>query len=159
MWRLGVFNPFFGSKSPSFTGSCDHKNTQAWHQRNLKLGSKLEYFTILILSYVIQVRQKKYSCFGKCGWREKFSPGRPHIYFFKQFSGDILFSTLVSFTFSCFDFFLFCLFCLFVFWNQKYIFWYTFNYARGWVINVSPVRLPEDYFFLAWFSRTKMSQN
>ena len=45
------------------------------------------------------------------------------IYFFSQFSGDILFSSLVSFTFFVFCFFFFCLFacfllffaCLFVF--------------------------------------------
>ena len=51
-----------------------------------------------------KVRPKKYSCFRKCGWREKFLPGRPQIYFFNRFSGDNIFSSLVSFAFfySCF---------------------------------------------------------
>ena len=45
--------------------------------------------------------KKKYSCFWKCLWQEKSSPGRPQIIFSNRFSGDILFSSLVSFAFVC----------------------------------------------------------
>ena len=44
-----------------------------------------------------------------------------------------------------------CFFSLFVFWNWKYIFWYTLDYAGGWVINVlSPIRFPETRPFFAF---------
>ena len=55
------------------------------------------------------VRSKKISCFQKCGWLEKSSPGRVQICFFNRFSGDSLFSSLVSFAFFAFLFFLACL--------------------------------------------------
>ena len=57
-------------------------------------------------------RNQKHSCFRKCGWREKSSPGQPQIYFFNQFSRYILFSSLVSFAFfdSCFSCWFLCCF-------------------------------------------------
>ena len=102
--------------------------------------------TELKFDFVVRIRfqAKKNSCFWKCGWREKFSPGRPQINFFNRFSIDIRFSSLVSFAFlySCFFFS-----CLFVFWNWKYIFWYIFDCAGWWVI---------IFFSPAWFPETKL---
>ena len=74
-----------------------------------------------------------------------FLLGRPQIYFFNWFSVDILFSSLVSFAF--FDSYFFV--CLFVtFWNQKCIFWYTFDCEGRWVINFYQANFrKQDYFF------------
>ena len=52
-------------------------------------------------------KKRNNSCFGKCVWPEKSSPGRPQIFFFNRFSEDILFS---FFSFFCSFWFLFCLF-------------------------------------------------
>ena len=49
--------------------------------------------------------------FGNAGDEKNLHPDQ--IYFFSQFSGDILFSSLVSFTFFVFCFFFFLLVCLF----------------------------------------------
>ena len=57
------------------------------------------------------VQKKEYSYFRKCGWPKKSSPGRPQIYFFNRFSGDILFSSFYILVFFCFVFFA----CLFFF--------------------------------------------
>ena len=38
---------------------------------------------ILSLLRLFSGYKVKYSCFRKCGWREKFSPWRPQNYFFK----------------------------------------------------------------------------
>ena len=88
------------------------------------------------------------SCLRKCEWREKSSPERPQIYFLNRFSADSLFSFRVSFAF-----FILVFFCLFVccFLKLKYIFWYTFGYAGGWMIKkFSPRRFPETrLLFLA----------
>ena len=62
--------------------------------------------------YWYLIRPKKYSCFRKCGWREKSSPGWPQVYFFNWFSGDILFSFLVSLLFCILVFF--CAFVCFL---------------------------------------------
>ena len=76
--------------------------------------------------------------------------------FFNRFSGDILFSFLKFFAFFVFlFFFLFCLYLLLLllllFWISKYIFWYTFNYTGGWVINkFSPGRFPETRLLFVW---------
>ena len=77
----------------------------------------------------------------------KIFPGLPQIYFFNQFSRDILFPSLVFSAFCILVFFA----CLFVFWNWKYIFWYTCNCAHWWVIkNVHPANFwKQDDFFLA----------
>ena len=78
---------------------------------------------------------KKYSCFRKCEWREKCLSGRPQNFFFYWFSIEILFSSLVSFAFFYSCFLLFVVVC--------YIFWYTFDYAGGWVIKKNlPSRFP-----------------
>ena len=78
----------------------------------------------------------------------KFSPGcaifLPFFFsflFFNWFYRDILFSSF------CILVFVFA--CLFVFWNFKYIFWCTFDYARGWVIIFfQPIDFrKQDYFF------------
>ena len=53
--------------------------------------------------------KKQKNCFRKCGGLEKSSPGRPQIYFFNRFSGDVLFSSIDSF-----GFFVFLFFSLFV---------------------------------------------
>ena len=54
---------------------------------------------------------KRHSCFWKCGWLEKPSPGWPQLYFFNHFSADILFRSLVSFAFLyCSYFLIVCLF-------------------------------------------------
>ena len=45
-------------------------------------------------------KNKKHSCFWKCGLSEKSSSRRPQFFFFNRFSGHILFSSLVSFAFS-----------------------------------------------------------
>ena len=50
--------------------------------------------------------------FGNAGDEKNLHPDQ--IYFFSQFSGDILFSSLVSFTFFVFCFFFFCLFVCFL---------------------------------------------
>ena len=52
-------------------------------------------------------KKKKYSCLRKCGWREKSSPGRPQIYFFK-----LIFRRYSVFFFSSFCFFGFLFFLL-----------------------------------------------
>ena len=52
-------------------------------------------------------KNKKYSCLRKCGWREKSSPGRPQIYFFK-----LIFRRYSVFFFSSFCFFGFLFFLL-----------------------------------------------
>ena len=89
---------FCNSNPPVITGSCNHKNTQARHHRNLKLESKLKYFSILILSYVIQVRQKNTLVSGNAADENKFHPGgRIFIHF----------SIYLLFYFSFFYFFLF----------------------------------------------------
>ena len=92
-----VFNCFLILLNP-----C-RKNGKTWFWRFQK-------FHKLSTSIIREPQgQKKNSCFRKCGWREKSSPGRPQIYF----SEDILFS-LVSFAFFCILVFFAC---LFVFWN------------------------------------------
>ena len=60
---------------------------------------------------ILNVRPKKnYSCFRKCGWRKKSSPGRLQIFFFLSiFKGYPLF----LFSFVCFFLFLFFLFVWF----------------------------------------------
>ena len=89
---------FCNSNPLVITGTCNHKNTQARHHRNLKLESKLKYFNNLILSYVIQVRQKNTIVSGYATDEKKFHPG-----------GRILiyFSIYLLFYFSFFYFFLF----------------------------------------------------
>ena len=88
------------------------------------------------------------------GDQKNFHPGGRK-FVLKWFSGDLLFPSLVSFAFfdSCFS-------CLFVgFWNQKCIFWYTFNYAGRWLIkNFSPNRFQETRLlvFLAWPAHSNM---
>ena len=62
-----------------------------------------------------KAEKTKNSCFRKCGWREKSSPGMPQNYFFYRFFRDILFSSLVYFAF-LFSFFV-CLFLCFFRWN------------------------------------------
>ena len=65
----------------------------------------------------ITIRPRKNSCFRKCGWREKSSPGRPQIYFFNRFSGNfslLFFSFFCIFLCYCFILLFFaCLFCLY----------------------------------------------
>ena len=58
--------------------------------------------------------------------------GRKFI-FLNRFSGGVPFSSLVSFAFLILVFFLLYLFD--DFWNEKCIFWNTFHYAGGWMIN------------------------
>ena len=63
--------------------------------------------TELIFSTLRQKKiKKKYSCFRKCGWRGKSSPGRPQIYFNPIFS-FLLWLLLLS-LFSCFLCFFVC---------------------------------------------------
>ena len=59
------------------------------------------------------VRPKKNSCFQKCERWEKYALGKLQIYF------------LINFAEIFYLLFLYFCFCLFVFWNQKYVFWYT----------------------------------
>ena len=105
-------------------------------------------------SHNLRPYKEKYSSFQKRRWLEKFSPGWPQ-FFLKWFSRDILFPSLVFFAFfdSCFS-------CLFVgFWNQKCIFWYTFNYAGRWLIKFfSPNRFQETRLlvFSAWPAHSDM---
>ena len=56
-------------------------------------------------------KRKKYSCFQKCSWEKNLHLGSHKFIFLNRFSGDILFSSLVSFAFFVFSFFFF--FCLF----------------------------------------------
>ena len=71
---------------------------------------------------------------------------------FNRFSGDILFSSVISFVF--FGILVFFV-CLFVFWNWKYTFWYKFDYGAGWVIKTfSPGRFPETW--LLFFGLTNL---
>ena len=92
---------------------------------------------------VIDWTKKIYSCFWKCGWQEKSSPGWPQIYFlFNRFSGDILFSFLVSFALfdSCF-----CLFICLLFFEIKYV----YMWASKWKKNFHSASFwKQDYFFL-----------
>ena len=66
-----------------------------------------------------------------------------------------IFQRYSLFFFGFFSFFLyyslFVFFACFFFWNLKYIFWYTFDYAGGWVIkNFHPTDFrKQDYFSLA----------
>ena len=94
---------------------------------------------------------KKHSFFRKCGWREKSSPGRPQSYLFLINFPEILsflYWIIFLFLYSCFFFFFFA--CLSVFWNQEYIFRYTFDYASGWGIKkISSGRFPETRL-LTW---------
>ena len=93
---------------------------------------------------------KKHSCFRKCGWREKSSPGRPQSYLFLINFPEILsflYWIIFLFLYSCFFFFFAC---LSVFWNKEYIFRYTFDYAAGWGIKkFSSGRFPETRL-LTW---------
>ena len=70
-------------------------------------------------------------------------------YSFYQYCGEILFAFLVSSAF--FDSWFF--FVVVVAWNLKCIFWYTFDYAGGWLIKkFRPVDFwKQDYFFLAYY--------
>ena len=94
---------------------------------------------------------KKHSCFRKCGWREKSSPGRPQSYLFLINFPEILsflYWIIFLFLYSCFFFLFFA--CLSVFWNKEYIFRYTFDYAAGWGIKkFSSGRFPETRL-LTW---------
>ena len=60
-------------------------------------------------------KRKKYSCFQKCSWEKNLHLGSHKFIFLNRFSGDILFSSLVSFAFFVFFsfFFFFLLVCLF----------------------------------------------
>ena len=58
-----------------------------------------------------------------------------------DFSTDILFSSLNSFAFCP------LIFCFLFSWNQRYIFWYTFDYAGGLVIK---------NFLSGWFLETRI---
>ena len=74
-------------------------------------------------------------------------------YSFRFFS-DILFSSLISFAFCLVVFFV----CVF-FWNLKYIFWCTTDYAGGWVIKIfSHDRFPETrlFFFFSFGPRYRL---
>ena len=61
-------------------------------------------------------KRKKYSCFQKCSWEKNLHLGSHKFIFLNRFSGDILFSSLVSFAFFVFFsfFFFFCLFACFL---------------------------------------------
>ena len=59
-------------------------------------------------------KKTKTLVFGNAGDEKNLHPGGRKFVFFNQFSGDILFPSLVSFAF--FVFLYFCA-CLFVFWN------------------------------------------
>ena len=86
-------------------------------------------------------RKKNALVSGNADDEKNLHPGGHKFIFFKSFSGDIIFSSLVCFTFLySWGFFA----CWFVFLNQKFIFWYTFGYEGGWVIrNFSPARNAE----------------
>ena len=72
-------------------------------------------FLIFIIRVLLQLRPKKTkknSCFRKCRWREKSSPGRPQIFFFLSIFRRY---SLSFFSFFCFLLLLFFLFvCLFI---------------------------------------------
>ena len=108
---------------------------------HLRMTASCVYLWILRICLIQakkNIKNKKYYSFRKCRWREISSPVRLHKFFFNRFSGDLLFfSFLLLFFlfFSCF---------WFLFEIKKYIFWYTFDYAGGWVImKFSPDRFPE----------------
>ena len=111
------------------------------------------------ISFLISLGQKnKYSCFWKCGWREKLYPGGRkfsfYLFFWSIFRKYSLFffSSLAFFAFFIFlFFFVFFLLLVCLFFEIKniysYIFWYTFNYTGGWVIKICDFQ-KQDYFFL-----------
>ena len=83
---------------------------------------KDQYIYRFVLGIRLGARAKKeYSCFQKCGWREKLLPDGRNLFFFNRFSGDILFSSLVSFAFFAFLFCCCCCCCCWVF-----LFYYFF---------------------------------
>ena len=63
-----------------------------------KYAANLQQNTFFFL--ITKAKKKKYSYLRKCGWREKSSPGRPQIYFFK-----LIFRRYSVFFFSSFCFF------------------------------------------------------
>ena len=109
-------------------------------------------FLIFIIRVLLQSGQKKNKktlVSGNVGDVKNLPPGGRKFIFFNRFSGDVLFSSLVSFVFFYYCFFFVCLFV--AFWNWKCIFWYTFDCPGGWVIKrFSPGRFPETRLFSFW---------
>ena len=103
------------------------------HSRKLKAISMIFGWTWPFSSLDPKAKKTPFCFQEKCGWQEKSSPGQPQTFFLNQFAGDFLFSSLLSFLFF---FFVFLFFYLFVLWNEKYIFWYTFDYVDGWVTKI-----------------------
>ena len=68
-----------------------------------------KYIIYIYIYLYIYIYIYKYSCFRKCGWREKFSPRRPQGYLFLP-----IFQRYCLFFFSFFWFFFNSCFCLFV---------------------------------------------
>ena len=96
-------------------------------------------------------QKENYSCFRKCGWREKFSPGWPQISFFRSIFRRYLFSFLGSFAF-----FNPCFVCLFV-WCFLKIKMYLLIHI--WVIKkLSPGRFPRTrlLFLASDFRKTSL---
>ena len=85
-------------------------------------------FLIFMIRVLLQLRPKKIEkalVSGNAGNVKNLPPGGRKFIFFYRFSGDIVFSSLVSFAFFYYCFFFVCLFV--AFWNWKCIFWYTFD--------------------------------
>ena len=89
-------------------------------QPQLQLGNsysksttgRLKWHPFTYNLYGFCFRPKKYSCFRKCGWQEKSSPGRPQSFFWLDFP-DILSFLLWFLLLFCILVFLLLLVCLF----------------------------------------------
>ena len=92
-------------------------------------------------------KKKNYSFREMQVARKIFNQAAANFIFFNRFSGDTLFSSLVSFAF--FDFY-FYLFDWLMFFDIKNVYCNTLDYAGGWVIKKTPGPFPETrILFLA----------
>ena len=87
--------------------------------------------------------KNKNSCFRKCRWREKYSPGRTQINFFKSIFRRYSFLFFSFFWFFCILVFFFA--CMFVFWIKN-----IYSDTNSTMKNFLPGRFSETRHFIFW---------
>ena len=87
--------------------------------------------------------KNKNSCFRKCRWREKYSPGRTQINFFKSIFRRYSFLFFSFFWFFCILVFFFA--CMFVFWIKN-----IYSDTNSTMKIFLPGRFSETRHFIFW---------